>query len=143
MNVSFCLMFKGQRETEMRRATPVVMMICAFVLLSAPAVPAERTAAAMSDSKLDSVLGRDVTTAREGDGGRIVDLLVDEKGQVRAAVVEFGGFLGIGTRKIAVDWAAFSFSQSTISVAVSRDQLRTASEFKPSEAPFVVKPIQK
>lgn len=127
----------------MRRAMPVVMLICALLLLSGPAVPAERTAAANSDSTLGSVLGRDVTTAREGDGGRIVDLLVDEQGLVRAAVVEFGGFLGIGTRKIAVDWAAFSFSQSTITVAVSRDQLRAAPEFKPNGAPFVVKPVQK
>ena len=142
MNVSFCPMFKGRRETEMRRATPVVVMICALVLLSGPAVPAERTAGAMPDSMLGSVLGRDVTTAGEGDSGRIVDLLVDEVGQVRAAVVEFGGFLGIGTRKIAVDWSAFSFSPSKITVAVSRDQLRAASEFQTNSAPFVVKPAQ-
>ena len=142
MNVSFCLMFKGRRETEMRRATPVVVMICALVLLSGPAVPAERTAGATPESMLGSVLGRDVTTAGEGDSGRIVDLLVDEEGQVRAAVVEFGGFLGIGTRKIAVDWSAFSFSPSKITVAVSRDQLRAASEFKTNSAPFVVRPAQ-
>lgn len=132
----------GQRETEMRRAIPVVMMICALVLLSGPAVSAERTAAATPDATLGSVLGRDVTTVGEGDSGRIVDLLVDEEGQVRAAVVEFGGFLGIGTRKIAVDWSAFSFSPSKVTVAVSRDQLRAASEFKTNSAPFVVKPAQ-
>ena len=142
MNVSFCLMFKGRRETEMRRATLGVVMICALVLLGGPAVPAERTAGATPESMLGSVLGRDVTTAGEGDSGRIVDLLVDEEGRVRAAVVEFGGFLGIGTRKIAVDWSAFSFSPSKITVAVSRDQLRAASEFKTNSAPFVVKPAQ-
>jgi len=142
VNVSFCLMFKGRRETEMRRATPSVVMICALVLLSGPAVPAERTAGATPESMLGSVLGRDVTTAGEGDSGRIVDLLVDEEGRVRAAGVEFGGFLGIGTRKIAVDWSAFSFSPSKITVAVSRDQLRAASEFQTNSAPFVVKPAQ-
>ncbi len=126
----------------MRRAIPIIMLICAFVLLSGPAVPAERTAAATPDATLGSVLGRDVTTVGEGDSGRIVDLLVDEEGQVRAAVVEFGGFLGIGTRKIAVDWSAFSFSPSKITVAVSRDQLRAASEFKTNSAPLVVKPAQ-
>ena len=30
-------------------------------------------------------------------------------GQVQAAVIEFGGFMGIGTRKIAVEWAALRF----------------------------------
>jgi hypothetical protein len=38
------------------------------------------------------------------DMGRIVDVIVDRSGQVRAAVIDFGGFLGVGSRKIAVDW---------------------------------------
>jgi hypothetical protein len=40
----------------------------------------------------------------EGDSGRIIDLLSDRNGKLKAAVVEMGGFLGIGTRKIAIDW---------------------------------------
>ena len=57
--------------------------------------------------------------------------------RIRAAVVEFGGYLGIGTRKIAVDWSAFRFAHPTITVAVSRDQLRATPEFK-AERPVVV-----
>jgi hypothetical protein len=41
--------------------------------------------------------------------GRIVDVVVDRTGQVRAAVIDLGGFLGVGSRKIAVDWNALSF----------------------------------
>ena len=41
--------------------------------------------------------------------GRIVDVLVDRRGQVRAAIIDFGGFLGVGSRKIAVDWSALHF----------------------------------
>jgi hypothetical protein len=91
-----------------------------------------------SAAPLKSVLGREVTTVRDGEGGRIIDVLADNEGTVRAAVVEFGGFLGIGTRKIAVDWAAFRFSGRTVQVDVSRDQLRTAPEYKSSEQPFIV-----
>jgi len=36
-------------------------------------------------------------------------VVVDRSGQVRAAVIDFGGFLGVGSRKIAVDWDALSF----------------------------------
>ena len=61
---------------------------------------------------------------------------------MRAAVVEFGGFLGIGTRKIAVDWSAFRFTGPSVMVDVSRDQLRAAPEYKEKEAPFVVKPVK-
>lgn len=41
--------------------------------------------------------------------GRIVDVLVDDQGQPRAAVVDLGGFLGIGNRRIAVVWRALHF----------------------------------
>jgi hypothetical protein len=87
---------------------------------------------------LESVLGKDVATLREGDSGRVIDLLIDRDGNIRAAVVEFGGFLGIGTRKIAVDWTAFQFAGKSILVDVTRDQLRAAAEYKTSEPPFVV-----
>ena len=48
-------------------------------------------------------------TSNERNVGRIVDLLIDPNGAVEAAVVEFGGFLGIGTRKIAIEWSALGF----------------------------------
>ena len=57
---------------------------------------------------LESVLGREVRTRVEEDVGRIIDLLADRYGRVQAAVIEFGGFLGIGTRKIAVEWSALA-----------------------------------
>jgi hypothetical protein len=92
--------------------------------------------------QLESVLGRDVRTRVEEDVGRIVDLLADRNGRLQAAVIEFGGFLGIGTRKIAVEWSALSFEndgrQSVVIVEMTRDQLRVAPEFKPSE-PAVVR----
>ena len=42
--------------------------------------------------------------------GRVIDIVVDRTGQVRAAVIDFGGFLGVGSRKIAVDWNALRFA---------------------------------
>src|SRR5258705_12491096 len=49
----------------------------------------------------ESVLGKSLVGASGESAGRIVDVLADETGQVRAVVVDFGGFLGIGSRKIA------------------------------------------
>ena len=43
--------------------------------------------------------------------GRIVDVIVDRAGAVRAAVIDFGGFLGVGSRKIVVDWNALRFGR--------------------------------
>ena len=117
----------------------VLVLATLFALPVATAWPAEPAQVAKPAPKVESILGRDVKTLRENDGGRVIDLLVDEEGQVRAAVVEFGGFLGIGTRKIAVDWSAFRFAGPSITVDVSRDQLRAAPEYKMNEPPFVVK----
>jgi len=97
----------------------------------------------MSQRRLDSVLGREVRTRVEEDVGRIVDILADPQSRVQAAVIEFGGFLGIGTRKIAVDWSAISFEndgkRTIVIVDVSRDQLRLAPEYKPNEQPMIVR----
>ena len=35
--------------------------------------------------------------------------LVDGQGMARAAIIDFGGFLGVGSRKIAVAWQALHF----------------------------------
>jgi len=97
----------------------------------------------ISQNRLDSVLGREVRTRVEEDGGRIVDILADRQSRVQAVVIEFGGFLGIGTRKIAVEWSALSFENDgkrpVVIVDLSRDQLRLAPEYKPNEQPMIVR----
>jgi hypothetical protein len=88
------------------------------------------------------VLGRDVRSPTEEDMGRIVDVIVDRTGQVRAAVIDFGGFLGVGSRKIVVDWNALHFGQiatkgESITLELTKDQVKAAPEYK-EDAPIVV-----
>ena len=68
--------------------------------------------------------------------GRIVDLLVDETGQPRAVIIDFGGFLGVGSRKIAIDWHTLRFDPEGTKHAVvadlDRDQIKAAPEYKDS-----------
>ncbi|HXE69082.1 MAG TPA: PRC-barrel domain-containing protein [Hyphomicrobiaceae bacterium] len=119
------------------------VLVCAvFLTVLAPMAQtraAEEGQASAVPVRLESILGRDVATAPDGDGGRIIDLLVDRDGNVRAAVVEFGGFLGIGTRKIAIEWPAFRFSGRLIAIDVSRDQIRAAPDYKSSDYTSLVK----
>jgi hypothetical protein len=100
----------------------------------------------MQGKTLASMLGREVRTRVEEDVGRIIDLLADRNGQVQAAVIELGGFLGIGTRKIAVEWSALSFEpkgpQSVVILEMTRDQLRMAPEYRPSEPAIVRRAVQ-
>ena len=61
------------------------------------------------EGSVESVLGKKVQGAKGEDLGRVVDVLADDGGHVRAAVIEFGGFLGVGNRRIAVDWSLLRF----------------------------------
>jgi hypothetical protein len=88
----------------------------------------------LNKHEVQGVLGRDVRSATDENMGRIVDVLVDRTGQVRAAIIDFGGFLGVGSRKIAVDWNALHFpppgkAGTQIVLELSRDQVKAAPEY--------------
>jgi hypothetical protein len=81
------------------------------------------------------VLGREVRSPTNEDMGRIVDVIVDRTGTVRAAVIDFGGFLGVGSRKIVVDWNALHFGRvadkgDSITLELSKAQVAAAPEYK-------------
>src|SRR5215813_15519426 len=73
--------------------------------------------------------------------GRIVDIIVSRDGQFHAAIIDFGGLLGIGTRRIAIDWHALIFAPAgkpgAIVLELTRNQVRLAPEYKRGE-PLVV-----
>ena len=113
----------------------------------APAAPKEAAPPPPSVTIIEAadahgVLGRDVRSTTGEDMGRIVDVIVDRAGQVRAAVIDFGGFLGVGSRKIIVDWNALHFGQiankgESITLELTKDQVKAAPEYK-EDAPIVV-----
>ena len=88
------------------------------------------------------VLGREVRSAADENMGRIVDVVVDRSGTVRGAVIDFGGFLGVGSRKIVVDWNALHFGRvvnksDSITLELTKDQVTAAPEYK-EDTPIVV-----
>jgi PRC-barrel domain protein len=88
------------------------------------------------------ILGREVRSASNENMGRIVDVIVDRTGAVRAAVIDFGGFLGVGSRKIVVDWSALHFSRiankgDTVTLELNKEQVTAAPEYK-EDTPLIV-----
>ena len=103
----------------------------------------ERPAASVIDSKeVSGVLGKDVRSATDENMGRVVDVIVDQSGQVRAAIIDFGGFLGVGSRKIAVDWKALNFSpgkeRNRVVLQMTREQVTAAPEYQEGKPIFVL-----
>jgi len=93
-------------------------------------------------SDAHGVLGRDVLSSANENMGRIVDVIVDRSGHVRAAVIDFGGFLGVGSRKIVVDWNALRFGKivnkkDSITLELTKAQVAAAPEYK-EDTPMVV-----
>ena len=108
-----------------------------------PSNPSPGTpAVVLDDQEVSTILGKSVRSSAGEDMGRIVDIIVSHDGQVRAAIIDFGGFLGIGMRKIAVDWRALNFAPGgkpgTITVDLTRNQVRVAPEYKRGEPVVVV-----
>jgi hypothetical protein len=89
-----------------------------------------------------TILGKKVQGAAGEDMGRVVDVLVDGEGQPRAAVIDFGGFLGVGSRKIAVDWRLLQFRptdhKAPIQLSVTRAEVQAAPEYKEKNEPAQV-----
>lgn len=113
---------------------------------TAPAAPKEPAPPAsvtiIGAREAHGVLGRDVRSAANEDMGHIVDVIVDRSGTVRAAVIDFGGFLGVGSRKIVVDWKALRFGRvadksDAITLELTKDQVKAAPEYK-EDSPIVV-----
>jgi hypothetical protein len=113
----------------------------------APPAPAKEPAPPPSvtiigASEAHGVLGRDVRGSADEDMGRIVDVIVDRLGTVRAAVIDFGGFLGVGSRKIVVDWNALHFGRvanksDSVTLDLTKEQVMAAPEYKEG-TPIVV-----
>jgi PRC-barrel domain len=143
------------RKSEMRLLIAIGAVLLAIATASAlwaqassptPA-PAQEPAPPPSVTVIDAndahgVLGRDVRSPADEDMGHIVDVIVDRAGTVRAAVIDFGGFLGVGIRKIVVDWSAVHFGQiankkDAVTLELTKEQVTAAPEYK-EDKPIVV-----
>jgi hypothetical protein len=97
----------------------------------------------LGTQEVQGILGRDVRSTADENMGRIVDVLVDGQGRTRAVIIDFGGFLGVGSRKIAVDWKALHFVPAAdkrygIVLELTRDQVKPAPEFKEGKAVIIL-----
>jgi len=81
-----------------------------------------------------TVLGRRVLDHGGHEIGRLVDVLVDGSGRPLAAVLDFGGYMGLGSRKIAVDWARLRFTiagdDTRLTVDLDANTIAAAPEYK-------------
>jgi len=99
---------------------------------SAKPPPASLETLAAADARI--ILGKKVSGAAGEDMGLVVDVLFDANKEPRAVVIDFGGFLGVGTRKIAVAWRLLQSyapdSKTPLKLDLSRADVQSAPEYK-------------
>ena len=99
-----------------------------------PAAPPKPVVEPVDKNQVVAILGRPVTGPGKQQIGRLIDVLVDGTSQPQAAVIDVGGFMGLGTRTIAVHWTALHFAPwdqtNPISLELSLDQIKAAPQYK-------------
>jgi hypothetical protein len=108
----------------------------------APPPPVAEAGVQMLPTASSSILGRKVRGQEGDDLGRVVDVLADAQGRVRIAIIEFGGFLGVGNRRIAVDWSLLKFRpedpDAPVVLDVPKRKLQETPEYKGAPRPLVL-----
>jgi sporulation protein YlmC with PRC-barrel domain len=112
--------------------------------MSKPAGSAKFINSQKSDQFLASNFkGTDVIGAEDKKIGDISDILFDKSGKIEAYVVSVGGFLGIGSKHVALEPSAFQVvsgdksknENDKLKVTLSQEELKQAANFEPYKAP--------
>jgi hypothetical protein len=81
----------------------------------APQATATATDASLKgDWRASKVIGLNVYNSQNENVGSINDLLTDKSGNIKAAVISVGGFLGMGARLVAVPFDKMKFSTEPV-----------------------------
>jgi hypothetical protein len=106
-------------------------------MLLASVASAQNTPGAVPTTELTDlrgVFGEHVRDLNGDDAGRLWDILIDNNNKPQAAVIDYGGALGVGQRKVAVAWSAVKFVQddktAPVHLALTKEQLGALPEFK-------------
>ena len=116
----------------------------------APAAPADPAVQAPEVIRADGFLATNIIgetvyngTSDEAENiGSVNDIVIDADGNVASVVIGIGGFLGIGQKNVAVDYATLDWAEENgdrwIVVNASREQLEALPDF--DAAPYAVAP---
>lgn len=121
-----------------------ILIAAAALAIAVPAVACAGDSAApflteqtASEWRMDNYIGKPVMNALGQHIGDIYDVLFDKNGQISTVVIGVGGFLGVGSKLIAVPYSLVTYSGTgdlrAIIVPLTREALMSAPAYKLSE----------
>ena len=126
MNRSFIL--AGVSAVALALASPSLATDKGDSTTARPASPMTRQTTQIDTQKL---IGHNIVNAENDKIGSVNSVMLGRQGSVQAVIVNVGGFLGLGERNVAIDWADIQVSPDgkKITTALSKDQLKALPEF--------------
>ena len=87
------------------------------------------------DRLASRLVGLNIQNTGDENIGEIYDIILTDAGAVKAYIVSVGGFLGMGTRYVAIDPKAVTLTRQDektwkATMNANKDQLRAAPEYK-------------
>lgn len=85
----------------------------------------------------DDIIGSEVYDKQGQELGSVRNLLIDDDGRVKAAVISLGGVFGLGDRRVQVPWNALELKpkpddRDELMVTASRETLQNAPQYDES-----------
>jgi len=133
-------------------ATAVSVAVCASPLAFAQqgGMPGQRSPLAINptsgaqpqwytqhgnEMRASKLIGTTVVSDGNESVGKISELVLGKDGRVAAVVIGVGGFLGMGEREVAVNFASLRIAQdnnnkTTVSLNATKDSLKAAPEWQ-------------
>ncbi|MQT12352.1 PRC-barrel domain-containing protein [Segnochrobactrum spirostomi] len=95
------------------------------------------TADAGSTMPFAQLQDRPIQNPQGEDLADLDDVIVSPDGRITDAVVSFGGFLGLGAKKVKVSWQEFTFDngKKVLVLAKSNDEINAMPDYKEPDAP--------
>ena len=103
------------------------------------AAPVDRTVStgdfnAKGDMASSALIGTKVRNANKESIGKIDDIYLDKDAKVTDVVISVGGFLGVGSKDVAVKWSDLKLSRDDKSIVImtswTKDSLKAMPDYK-------------
>ena len=134
-----CKFKKEERVTKSNLTAAVTAVLLAASPLAyaqSTVAPRERaatnptgTAIHTDEFRASKMLGSSVYDVQNRDIGSVKDLIINERGQVVAAVVDVGTFLGMGGKYVAVPLSDLKTDNNRLTLDMTKEQLQQAQAY--------------
>ena len=120
----------------------MIPLFLAALLLSPPAWAQDSVA--LPKGAIGMILGRPVVDPTGAAVGQLTDFVVGPNGEPLAGVIDVGGFMGIGMRRVGVAWSLLKFrveyGEAVAVIALPADEVLAGPDFKAAEGAVVLAP---